>query len=162
MTNVNPVYNSHMNLCNYVQSPKVCEFIIVVRHIFVSSEFRTVPSCFCPMKLISIETKIVTVIRNPSQSVLSLSNKKNTQMLKCVYNFVHSKGCFYHVCKNDIGEVPPKKRAEKKLEERVIFMHLIVKYYNVMKKPTILYRSSISRSTVASRRNNRFNNYLLS
>ena len=84
MTNVNPVYNSHMNLCKYVQGPKVCEFIIIVRHIFVSSEFRTVPSCFYLIKLLSIETQIVarrvTVIRNPSQSVISLSNKK---ILKC-------------------------------------------------------------------------------
>ena len=128
MTNVNPVYNSHMNLCKYVQGPKVCEFIIIVRHIFVSSEFRTVPSCFCLMKLISIETKIVTwrvtVIRNPSQSVLSLSNKKNTQMLKCVYNFVHSKGCFYHVCKNDIGEFPPKKTCREEVGRKGHFYAL--------------------------------------
>ena len=41
-------------------------------------------------------------------SLYFLFQTKNTQMLKCVNKSVHSKQCFYNVCKNDVGEVPPE------------------------------------------------------
>ena len=61
------------------------------------------------------------------------------KILKCssVYITLYIAKDVFTMFVNMIQEKFLLKCAETKLEQRVIFMHLTVKYQNVMKKPTI-------------------------
>ena len=68
--------------------PNVCEFIIIVRQIFVSAEFRTRTTCFCLMKH-----------RNADCEICTWSYCHTKPFSVCTFSFKQEKYSNAQVCK---------------------------------------------------------------